>query len=432
MTYDQALESLYETLPAFHRIGPMALKPGLGNTLLLLERLGNPHLGMRCVHVAGTNGKGSSSHMLASILQEAGYKTGLYTSPHLKDYRERIRLNGIEIPKERVVQFVLNELPAAQLGITPSFFEATVALCFLYFKEQQTDIAVIEVGLGGRLDSTNVVLPDVSLITNIGYDHQELLGLTLALIAGEKAGIIKPMIPVVISERHPETESVFLSKAATEAAPIVFAQDYWEIAVTEKETTLQSKQGQAYSFTPDLTGSYQARNMVGVAETIRQMDVLGWKISSEAFVTGLENVKANTGLAGRWQVLQQNPMVIADTAHNAQGLELVFAQATRAVGTGAVGTGALYIILGVVADKNLEKIYPLLPRQAHYVFTQPSVMRAMPASVLAQAIQKETGIEGQVLVDPNQALARVLALASQEDVILITGSTFLVADIEDK
>lgn len=425
MTYEEALEALYEVLPAFHRVGAVALKPGLGNTQALLERLGNPETTFKTLHIAGTNGKGSSSHTLASILQESGLRVGLYTSPHLKDYRERIRVNGAMIPKARVVQFVEQELPRLQ-DIRPSFFEATVALCFQYFAEQALDIAVIETGLGGRLDSTNVITPVLSLITNIGYDHQELLGNTLPQIAAEKAGIIKTGVPVVISQEHEETAPVFRTKAQEMGSAISFASERWECLAWGEEARFRYEYSrEEIRFRPSLRGAYQQHNVAGVLESVRVLRQLGWQIPLEAVVAGLERVQQNTGLAGRWEVLQEKPLVVADTAHNEHGLRHVFAQATQA----AVG-GRLTIVFGVVGDKDLEKVFPILPREARYIFAEPTIFRKLPATTLAAAIRQTTGLSGEVVPDVNEALRLALANARPEDVVLVTGSTFLVGDLD--
>ena len=427
MTYGQALEQLYAKLPAFHRIGKAALKPGLDNTLALLAGLGNPHQKFASIHIAGTNGKGSSSHMLASILQAAGYKTGLYTSPHLKDYRERIRINGQMIPQERVVRFVREELPGLTMDVEPSFFEATVALCFAWFAEERPDIAVIETGLGGRLDSTNVITPLASLITNIGWDHMDLLGNTLDQIAAEKAGIIKPGRPVVISQRQVETTNVFVRKAKEGSSTLTFADERWACTAWHTDgATFTSLRGQEQvSFVPDLPGQYQIHNTLGVLAMVDELRKLGYPISTEDIEKGLSQVTSQTGLAGRWQVLRQRPLVVADTAHNSNGLAAVLEQAQR-----AAEAGQLYIILGVVGDKDLDRLVPLLPKAARYTFAEPSVFRKLPAELLAARLRAE-GLQGDIVQDVNAALAKALAAAKPEDVVLITGSTFLVADLTE-
>ncbi len=427
MTYGEALEQLYAKLPAFHRIGKAALKPGLENTIALMAGLANPHHKFASIHIAGTNGKGSSSHMLASILQSAGLKTGLYTSPHLKDYRERIRINGQMIPEERVISFVKQELPRLTLSVEPSFFEATVALCFAWFAEEQPDIAVIETGLGGRLDSTNVITPLASLITNIGWDHMDLLGNSLPQIASEKAGIIKPGRPVVISQRQAETTSVFEQKAQACGSPLTFADQRWACQTwsTDKAVFTSLQSGEQVSFVPDLPGQYQIYNTLGVLAMVDQLRALGYKISPSHIEHGLSHVTTQTGLAGRWQVLRQRPLVVADTAHNSNGLALVLKQAEEA----AQG-GQLHIILGVVGDKDLDLLTPLLPKKARYTFAEPSVFRKLPAEDLAKRLAS-ADILGEVVPDVNQALAQALACARPEDVVLITGSTFLVADLAE-
>lgn len=425
MTYEETLAYLYAQLPTFHRIGAPAYKAGLGNITALCELLGNPHLAYPCLHIAGTNGKGSSSHTLASILQCAGYKVGLYTSPHLKDFSERIRVNGLPIAQDAVVQFVETHKTTIA-DIQPSFFEITVALAFQYFAMQKVDIAVIEVGMGGRLDSTNIITPLVSLITNIGYDHQAFLGDTLPKIAGEKAGIIKPQVPVVISEYHSETAQVFIEKAHQEQAPIYFAPDYFKVELQQGVLHYKGAKGWGVGkaeVVPELKGAYQEKNARGVLMTIALLKQQGWDISTKDIKNGFEQVITRTGLKGRWQILQDSPTVVCDTGHNEDGVKQVVAQIN------ATPHARLYLILGFSADKDLHKILPLYPPQASFHFCAYSAMRSMQVADL-QAFAGKMGIHGTPHAHVNEALQHCLAIAQPEDLIVIGGSTFVVAEVE--
>ena len=391
-------------MPLYQRIGAAAYKVDVSNTLKLMAHLKEPQSSFKTVHVAGTNGKGSTSHMLASVLQDAGYKVGLYTSPHLKDFRERIKLNGKMMPEQKVVDFVENHRSFFEENQL-SFFEMTVGLAFDYFKNEKVDIAIIEVGLGGRLDSTNVINPEVSVITNIGLDHTQFLGTTLAEIASEKAGIIKSKIPVVIGETKPETKSVFLHKARKEKSPIMFVEAE---AVPEFKT--------------DLLGSYQIKNCKTAHATLGVLEQKGWDISNKNIENGFLNVAKNTGLQGRWQVLNTSPKVICDTAHNIEGLSLVLNQLKKE------NFDQLHIVLGVVADKNLDAILPLFPRNATYYFCKPAVVRGL---AVAKLQQKARGYEliGKSYVTVREAYKSAMTAAKAKDLIFIGGSTFVVAEV---
>lgn len=405
MNYQEVLDWMYGQLPMYQKQGASAYRKDLTNTLLLSDYLHHPEKGMKCIHIAGTNGKGSTSSMIASILQEAGYKVGLYTSPHLKDFRERIKISGVMMPKQDVVSFI-TEHKAFFEQHNLSFFEMTVGLAFWYFKKEQVDFAVIEVGMGGRLDSTNIISPLLSVITNIGLDHTQFLGNTLAEIASEKAGIIKPNTPVVIGEYTPETQPVFIAKAKQEHAPIYFASDLID-------QTPES----------DLKGIYQQKNKKTVLQSIQLLNTyynLG--ISPEHINQGLAHVVANTGLLGRWQILAEAPKIIADTAHNKHGLEIVMQQLADQK------FNKLHIVLGVVSDKDLESVLPLLPKQARYYFCKPDVPRGLDAVILEEKAQEYT-LKGSIFPSVNAALAEAKKNASADDLIYIGGSTFVVAEV---
>ncbi|WP_138991824.1 folylpolyglutamate synthase/dihydrofolate synthase family protein [Larkinella sp. C7] len=425
MTYSEAIEYLYAQLPVFHRIGAKALKPGLDNILTLCEYLGNPQEKFRTIHVGGTNGKGSSSHLLAAVLQSAGYKTGLYTSPHLKSFTERIRIDGFPMPDAEVADFVATHKAFIE-DLKPSFFEVTVGMAFDYFARQNVDLAVIEVGLGGRLDSTNIITPLVSLITNIGWDHSDILGDTLQKIASEKAGIIKPGIPVVISERDPETQAVFEDRAKACQSPIVFASDVYAVTdfgVREKGRLLSvtDPKGFIAGLTVGLLGTYQLKNTAGVLATL---DVLKneFEFSQPAVQNGFAKVVELTGLKGRWHVLEQNPTVIFDTAHNEPGILSVLESLQT------VSYQQLHLVVGFVKDKDLSKVIRLFPKGARYYFCQPHIPRALDAEVLAEAFRAE-GYAGDVFHDVNQALEAAKSRANPADCILVTGSTYVVAEL---
>ncbi|MFL0683032.1 MAG: bifunctional folylpolyglutamate synthase/dihydrofolate synthase [Algoriphagus aquaeductus] len=428
MNYQETLDYLFNALPMFQRVGASAFKKDLSNTLALCAHLGNPERKFKSIHVAGTNGKGSTSHTLAAILQSAGFKTGLYTSPHLKSFTERVRVNGQEITELAVVDFV--EANKAFLDeLKPSFFEMTVALAFWYFAKEEVDIAIIEVGMGGRLDSTNVITPELSVITNIGWDHMQFLGDTLPLIAGEKAGIIKPNIPVVVSQTQEEPTSVFIQKAQENEAPIIFADQKFrleKVAATEpglaKYTV--SKDGETYSLDYGLMGDYQIFNLPGILESVNQLRSKGWKISNEALEKGLKEVTQLTGLKGRWQILGEKPTVIADTGHNEPGIRAILSQLK------SYSFDRLWMVLGMVQDKDISKILALLPKDARYVFCQADLPRAMPAELLAEKAA-EYSLKGEVISEVNQALQFARKNAGPNDLIFVGGSTFVVAEIDD-
>ncbi|MCL6258805.1 bifunctional folylpolyglutamate synthase/dihydrofolate synthase [Aquiflexum sp. TKW24L] len=428
MTYPETLDYLFNALPMFQRIGAAAFKNDLKNTEALCAHLGNPERELKCIHVAGTNGKGSTSHALCSVMMEAGYKVGLYTSPHLKSFTERIKINGKDIPEKDVVDFV-EENKAFLEELEPSFFEMTVGLAFWYFAKEKIDIAVIEVGMGGRLDSTNVVLPEVSVITNISYDHMQFLGNTLPLIAAEKAGIIKPKVPVVISQKQQETFSVFQSKAAEVQSPIYFAEDY--IQVKRSGMNLSGKrlfeifdEGKKYDIEIDLQGNYQEKNLPGILQTIKILKSLGWKIEDNEVKNGLSSIVSNTGLRGRWQILGENPLTICDTGHNEDGIRLIVEQINE------LNFTKLFMVIGMVNDKDISKVLSLLPRDAWYIFCQANIPRAMEAEELAKKAF-ELDLIGEIVKDVNLAIEKAKNLASKEDLIFIGGSTFVVAEIND-
>ena len=405
MTYQETVGWMFEQLPMYQHQGASAYKKDLDNTLLLAEHLSNPQKKLRCIHVAGTNGKGSTSHMLASILQQAGYKTGLYTSPHLKDFRERVKINGIVIPEDFVVGFMAENRSFFESNAL-SFFEMTVGLAFAYFEKEQVDIAVIEVGMGGRLDSTNIITPLISVITNIGLDHTQFLGTTLTAIAGEKAGIIKPGVPVVIGEYTQETKAVFLAKAQAEQAEIYFASDVID-----------------QTYPSVLMGDYQLANKKTVLQTIRVLQQnSNFQVSEENLRDGFWNVVKNTGLQGRWQQLQENPKVVCDTAHNRHGLEIVLKQVQRET------FERLHFVLGVVNDKDLAEILPLFPKNATYYFAKPNIPRGLEAAVL-KATASEYGLSGDAFASVPEAYRAALTEARSTDFIFVGGSTFVVAEI---
>jgi len=429
-TYPQVLDYLYSQLPMFHRVGAAAYKDNLDNTIRLDEMYHYPHQAFKTIHVAGTNGKGSVSHMLASVLQEAGYKTGLYTSPHLKDFRERIRVNGEMISDEAVVQFTESFLAKNETHqIEPSFFELTVSMAFDYFRSMEIDVAVIEVGLGGRLDSTNIIIPEVSVITNISFDHMALLGNTLPLIAAEKAGIIKPSIPVVIGETASETKPVFEIIALKEGSPIVFADQtyqatYGMLTLDGKQSlNIQSRGIMVYpDLKLDLLGIYQRFNVPTVLKTIDILNDKGWNLSEEVIRKGLENTIWNTGLMGRWQIIGHNPVTICDTGHNPAGIQLVVEQINQ------TPWERLHIIIGMVNDKDQSEVLSLLPVDAKYYFTKASIPRATEPEELA-AKAARFGLKGNCYPFVRQALSEALANAGINDLVFVGGSTFVVAEI---
>jgi len=423
MNYADTLTYLYANLPMFQRVGAAAYNRDLTNTLALCEELGNPQKKFKCIHIAGTNGKGSSSHMLASILQSAGYKTGLYTSPHLKEFTERIRINGIEITQEFIVDFVERIKPAIE-RIHPSFFEITVAMAFDYFHYEQIEIAVIETGLGGRLDSTNIIEPILSLITNISWDHKDLLGDTLPKIATEKAGIIKSNVPIIISERQAEVSDVFMSTAKERNSRLLFAADSYEVKKLQ-DGVYEVQNGNATNrYELDLLGVYQAKNIKGVLAVVDELRRQGYKITNEQLAFGLRNITGLTGLKGRWQRLDNNPLTICDTGHNEAGINEILTQIAE------IKFAKLHWVLGMVKDKDVSSILQLLPKDAAYYFCQASIPRAMPAHELHERAQA-VGLNGVVVQDVNAAIAQARANSSKDDLIMIGGSTFVVAEIEN-
>ena len=428
MTYSQTLEFLFSQLPAYHRIGKAAYRSDLKNIILLDNYFKNPHFKYPTIHVAGTNGKGSVTHMIASVLQEAGYKTGLYTSPHLKDFRERIKVNGEMISENEVVTFVTKHKDIIE-SLKPSFFEMTVAMAFNYFAECNVDVAVIEVGLGGRLDSTNIIKPVLSVITNIGHDHLDLLGDTLEKIAVEKAGIIKRNIPVIISETQPETKNVFIKKAEENGTSIMFADEVFscdlkqnknltsgrEYLMTELSTNNKLK-GKTF-----LGGDYQSKNLQAVFAAFKLLKNI-FTVSEENVSEGIRNVIINTGIQGRWQILSSSPLTICDTGHNKEGLEYVMNQIKK------VPSSALHIVIGFVNDKDLGSVLSLFPTNAIYYFTKASVPRALNEIKLKMEAEKY-GLAGQSYPDVRTALYWARKQANESDVIFIGGSTFVVAEV---
>lgn len=422
MTFQETITYLYNSTPLFQNIGQGAYKEGLSNTLTLDKHFGHPHYAYRTIHVGGTNGKGSCSHTLAAILQEAGYKVGLYTSPHLVDFRERIRVNGIPVNKDFVIDFVEQHRVFYE-PLHPSFFELTTAMALLYFAEQQVDVAVIEVGLGGRLDCTNIISPDLTLITNISFDHVGLLGNTLAKIAYEKAGIIKSSIPVVIGEHNEETRSIFEQEANAKQAPITFAQDKPLIISKAPATSYD-----IYNTTPytdihvELRGYCQEKNVNTLLHAIAHLQRIGYAIDEKAVRSGFANVCKLTGLMGRWQELQSSPRLVCDTGHNIGGFQYLVPQIT------AQPCRELRIVFGMVNDKDINAVLTLLPHHAIYYFTQASVARALESDELA-AIAATYGLQGNTYPNIATAVSAALADADQEDFIYVGGSSFVVADL---
>jgi dihydrofolate synthase / folylpolyglutamate synthase len=430
MDYPQTIEYLFTRLPLFSRIGAAAYKADLVNIQTLSKELGNPENKFRSVHVAGTNGKGSSSHMLAAILQKAGYKTGLYTSPHLHDFRERIRINGHMIPEKNVVAFT-ERIGDLIEKIEPSFFEISVAMAFEWFALEQIDIAVIEVGLGGRLDSTNIITPEVSVITNISYDHMDLLGNTLQKIAFEKAGIIKPGVPVVIGEEQAEIQNVFQQIAEENGSPIHFASRKRFPGEWRREGQLLYVQltevhdNNKKNFYLDLPGLYQLKNIVTVAEVISILNQNGFNISDKAMQQGLKQVKLLTGLHGRWDILHENPMVVTDVGHNEEGMKAIAKQIEN------TSHEELHIIIGLVKDKEVENILRHLPKMANYYFTRAQIPRALSETELAGQAEK-LGLKGKSYPFVKQALEEAVLNANAKDLILVCGSVFLVGEVNIK
>lgn len=425
LDYEGALAFLFSRLPMFSRVGAAAYKPGLDTSLALDKHFGHPHRRFKTIHVGGTNGKGSTSHMLAAILQSQGYKVGLYTSPHLVDFRERMRIDGKMIPKEDVIDFV-NKWQATDYPGHPSFFELTMMMAFDWFAKSRVDIAVIEVGMGGRLDSTNIIAPLACVITNISNDHTQFLGETLTQIASEKAGIIKKDIPVVIGEAEGEIRKVFADAAAKAGAPIVFAQDQTELQEIQSTSAGWHCLTDDFEFDVPLAGDYQQKNIETVLHAVELIRQAGITIDNSSVVNGMENVNSLTGFMGRWTILQQNPLTVADTGHNIAGMTYNMAQLARLMEKRP--DAKLRIVLGFVADKAIDKILAVLPRGAEYYVTNASIPRALPAGKLLERMH-DAGLDGTVHVPVKAAYDAAKAGAGKDDIIFIGGSTFVVADL---
>jgi len=427
MAYADTLKYLYEKLPMFSRIGIDAYKKDLNNTKKLCEFLNNPQTKFKSIHIAGTNGKGSVSHMLAAILQTAGYKTGLYTSPHLKDFRERIKVNGEMCSEKFIIDFTEKIGPLIE-DIEPAFFEITVAMAFEYFARHKVDIAVIETGLGGRLDSTNIIIPDLSIITNIGYDHMDILGDTLEKIAYEKAGIIKQRVPVIVGETRNETKPVFKSTANEKKAPLVFAQENYYVQDFTyehhllKTEVVDKRKNEHHVYSLDLPGLYQTKNIVSVLEAVHQLQLTSWKIKQRDITSALKKVKHLTGLHGRWEKIKDNPTVILDVAHNADGIKQLTEQLEF------VNYNELHLIIGFVKDKDVANILPLLPKTAHYYFTKAQTPRALNENDLKKLAEQKK-LSGKSYADVNTALKEALTHAAKNDLVVVCGSVFLVGEI---
>ena len=436
MRYQETIDYLYTRLPMFSRIGAAAIKPNLDNTIAICKFLGHPEKKIKTIHIAGTNGKGSTSHMLASIFQEAGYKTGLYTSPHLYDFRERIKVNGQMCSQDFVIDFT-NKIKPCIEKIEPSFFEITVGMAFDYFVQEKVDIAIIETGLGGRLDSTNVIEPELSIITNIGFDHMALLGNTLEAIASEKAGIIKNATPVVIGALDPATKKVFEDKAKKENAPIYFAENFiefksfqnnWQNALFEFNQPLIHLLDapifpKNFTIECDLPAKYQAKNLKAVLVAAQLLSTMGWKLTASKVMKALSQVKKNNGLMGRWECIQDRPRVILDVAHNEHGVHALLEQLA------SLQYHQLHIVTGMVKDKDVQSVLKLLPKNALYYFTQSHIPRALPVDELA-AQAAVIGLNGHSYEDVNLALKDAIKNANHNDLILVIGSVFLVAEVD--
>lgn len=428
MTYQEALNYLFEQLPMFSRIGVAAYKKDITNTVILCKALGDPHNKFKSIHVAGTNGKGSVSHMLASVFQTAGYKTGLYTSPHLYDFKERIKVNGKVIDPLFVVEFV-QRIHSFADDIKPSFFEITVAMAFDYFAVEKVDIAIIETGLGGRLDSTNIIVPELSVITNIGYDHMHILGDTLGKIAFEKAGIIKQNIPVIIGESATETDDVFKSVAINLRSPLYFADKEWYVenwalqALKLEVQVVHKSNGEHLHYLLDLPGIYQRKNLLTVLASIHVMKKQGWKLNEVDLQKGLSSAKKLTGLHGRWELIHTRPDIYVDVAHNEDGIKQLVEQIEL------MTYAHLYIVLGVVKDKEVDKMLMHLPRRATYLFTKANIPRALPEDeLMLQA--NAFGLQGKSFTDINIAIQEIRAVANPEkDLAVVCGSAFIAGEI---
>ncbi len=436
MRYQETIDYLYTRLPMFSRIGAAAIKPNLDNTIAICKFLGHPEKKIKTIHIAGTNGKGSTSHMLASIFQEAGYKTGLYTSPHLYDFRERIKVNGQMCSQDFVIDFT-NKIKPCIEKIEPSFFEITVGMAFDYFVQEKVDIAIIETGLGGRLDSTNVIEPELSIITNIGFDHMALLGNTLEAIASEKAGIIKKDTPVVIGALDPATKKVFEDKANLENAAIYFAENFiefksfqnnWQNALFEFNQPLIHLLDaplfpKNFTIECDLPAKYQAKNLKAVLVAAQLLSTMGWKLTAGKVMKALSQIKKNNGLMGRWECIQESPRVILDVAHNEHGVNSLLEQLA------SLQYQQLHIVTGMVKDKDVQSVLQLLPKNALYYFTQSHIPRALLVNELADHAAV-IGLNGHSYEDVNLALKDAIKNANHNDLILVIGSVFLVAEVD--
>jgi dihydrofolate synthase / folylpolyglutamate synthase len=426
VNYQQTIDFLFSQLPMFSRIGIAAYKKDLTNIILLCKKLGDPQQKLRTIHVGGTNGKGSVSHMLTAILHQAGYKTGLYTSPHVYDFRERIRIGGEMIEESFVVDFV-EKIKEDILTIQPSFFEITVAMAFEYFAYKKVDVAIIEVGLGGRLDSTNIIQPELSVITNIGWDHANMLGNSLEKIAAEKAGIIKKNTPVVIGERKEATSHIFQETAEKNNAEILFASDHFKVNYHQWENDLleveiiQNKNEQAI-YQLDLPGIYQLKNLCTVLQAVEVLRRTGWKISEEDLVSGLRQAKKITGLAGRWELIRSEPRVVLEVAHNKDGMEQMILHLEK------IYFEKLHIVFGMVKDKDIDEVLQYLPKHAEYYFTQAQIPRAIPFEEL-RALGEKHNLKGKAFADVETALKAALNHAGMQDMIVVCGSIFLVAEV---
>jgi dihydrofolate synthase/folylpolyglutamate synthase len=427
MTYEEALSYLYSQLPMFSRIGAAAYKVDIHNTVALCESLGNPQNKFKSIHIAGTNGKGSTSHMIAAMLQQQGFKTGLYTSPHIKDFGERIRINGNMIDKDFVISFT-EKTKSICKDIEPSFFELTVAMAFEYFALHKVDIAVIETGLGGRLDSTNIINPILSIITNIGYDHTNLLGNTLEAISFEKAGIIKNNTPVVIGEYLPETKPVFENKAREMNAPILYASEIYEVTLLENSNQFlkcevkDSTNQHAEIFSLDLNGNYQLKNLKTVLAAEKILATLGFEIDEPNEKSALAHVKTITGLKGRWDVVSEKPLCIHDVAHNKDGINALLQQLKE-----SHQNSNYHFVIGFVNDKDISSVLELLPNNAHYYFTNAHIPRALPHAELKSLANKKNLI-GKSYDDVNEAISTAKKMANENDVIIVCGSFFILAE----
>lgn len=430
MTYSETIDFLFNQVTSFQQVGAAAYKPGLERVEEFCRLLGNPHNDYHTIHIAGTNGKGSTSHMMASVLQQAGYRVGLFTSPHLKDFRERVRVDGEMISEQEVVGFVERNMPEIKrLGL--SFFEITAAMAFDHFASQNVEVAVIETGLGGRLDATNIITPLVSVITNIGLDHTDLLGSTLQAVAAEKAGIIKRGVPVVLGERSEEYDAVFVKRAEELSAPLYFAQEQCRVLEQGVDDDMQrfvlqrDSDSVKFDVKLDLMGEYQYNNLITASAALDVLDKLTpLTISRRAYLEGLQSVSRSTSLAGRWQVLSAEPYMVCDTGHNAHGIKYV-AKQLRGL---AERYSKLYCVVGFAKEKNLDEVLPLLPAEAYYIFTQASSPRALPAVSLAEQAAK-FGLQGEVVASVADAIAEAQKKATAKDAIFIGGSNFIVGEI---